>query len=166
MAVKGAGRRVEIGGEDRAELERIARAVSCARGPRTGEPPGARRSPIGGLSRRHGESAECLRSGAQATLLSSGPAHGTMLPGNRLALHAYTGHAEGGGPFRDFAEVDIEPSEVAAFVPEEQRRIARSGQSRLLQVALSGALPDIRRQHGSLTSMPGGGPPGMLAQER
>jgi transposase len=28
MAVKGAGRRVELGGEDRAELERIARAVS------------------------------------------------------------------------------------------------------------------------------------------
>jgi hypothetical protein len=28
MAVKGAGRRVEIGGEGRAELERIARAVS------------------------------------------------------------------------------------------------------------------------------------------
>jgi transposase len=29
MAVKGSGRRVEIGGEDRAELERIAGAVSC-----------------------------------------------------------------------------------------------------------------------------------------
>jgi hypothetical protein len=28
MAVKGAGRRVEIGGEERVELERIARAVS------------------------------------------------------------------------------------------------------------------------------------------
>jgi DNA-binding CsgD family transcriptional regulator len=29
LAVQGAGRRIEIGGEDRAELERIARALSC-----------------------------------------------------------------------------------------------------------------------------------------